>query len=235
MSDIINIYCDESCHLINDGFKSMVLGSLIVPYDKVKPITEKIKSLKLKHGMDVHNELKWTKVSNNKIQLYCDIVDFFLKDPDLKYRCVVVPDKSKLDHERFGRTHDNFYYVMYYYCLRFVMKPENQYNIYFDLKDTHQEEELKRLGDYLISETKVPKPNLKLQPILSYESQFIQLCDLLTGAVSYKNRELSSSLAKTSLVELIISNTNQSLVQTSVVREEKFNVFVWTPRECQDR
>ncbi len=28
METIINIYCDESCHLPNDGQKAMVLGTL---------------------------------------------------------------------------------------------------------------------------------------------------------------------------------------------------------------
>lgn len=232
MSDIINIYCDESCHLINDGFKSMVLGSLIVPHHKVKSISEMIKFCKVVHGMDVHNELKWTKVSNNHVKLYQNIIKLFLNDPDIRFRCVVVPDKSKLDHEKFGRTHDNFYYVMYYYGLKFVINPENRYNIYFDYKDTKQNEELRKLKTVLCHDSKIPLSSLKLQTVLSFESQLIQLCDLLTGIVSYRNRDLFSSEAKNSLVKMVMSETNQSLNRISPVKEKKFNVFVWEPKEC---
>lgn len=31
MSEFFNIYCDESCHLENDGQKSMVLGAVSCP------------------------------------------------------------------------------------------------------------------------------------------------------------------------------------------------------------
>lgn len=235
MSDILNIYCDESCHLMNDGFNSMVLGSLIIPYDKVKEVSEKIKCYKVLHGMDVHNELKWTKVSNNKIEFYMDIINLFFSDKDIRFRCVVVPDKSKLKHDIFGRTHDNFYYVMYYYGLKFVLNPKNKYNIYFDYKDTCQYDELRKLKTYLQKDTSIPESSLKLQPVLSFESQLIQLCDLLTGAVSYRNRGLCESDAKTSIVEMIEKETKQSLSKISLVKEEKFNVFVWTPRDCKDQ
>ena len=33
MGDTYNIYCDESCHLRNDGQKAMVLGALWCPLD----------------------------------------------------------------------------------------------------------------------------------------------------------------------------------------------------------
>ena len=29
MSESIHIYCDESCHLENDGMKAMVLGAIL--------------------------------------------------------------------------------------------------------------------------------------------------------------------------------------------------------------
>jgi hypothetical protein len=211
----------------------MVLGSLIIPYEKVKEISEKIKGVKLLHGMDAHNELKWTKVSNNKIDLYRDIVKLFLSDNDIRFRCVVVPVKSKLNHDQYFRTHDNFYYVMYYYGLKFVIDNGLKYNIYFDYKDTNQSQELDTLKGFLHRNCDIPISNLKLQSILSYESQLMQLSDLLTGIVSYKNRGLSSSKAKTELVGLIIDSTGQTLTGSSLVRENKFNVFVWTPQKCR--
>ena len=47
---VINIYCDESCHLENDKHTSMVLGGVSCPISKVRDISVKIKELKEKYG-----------------------------------------------------------------------------------------------------------------------------------------------------------------------------------------
>ena len=39
MSETFNIYCDESCHLENDGQKAMVLGAVWCPLDKTRGLT----------------------------------------------------------------------------------------------------------------------------------------------------------------------------------------------------
>ena len=36
---VINIYCDESCHLENDKHTSMVLGGVSCPISKVRDIS----------------------------------------------------------------------------------------------------------------------------------------------------------------------------------------------------
>lgn len=41
MSDIFNIYCDESCHLQNDHQQVMVLGTVWCPLEKTKEIADK--------------------------------------------------------------------------------------------------------------------------------------------------------------------------------------------------
>ena len=46
MSNTVHIYCDESCHLENDGMKAMVLGALWCPADQRKLLSRKIKVLK---------------------------------------------------------------------------------------------------------------------------------------------------------------------------------------------
>ncbi|NHQ60865.1 DUF3800 domain-containing protein [Chlorobium sp. BLA1] len=38
MSEIFNIYCDESCHLENDRHKAMVLGAVWCPLDESRII-----------------------------------------------------------------------------------------------------------------------------------------------------------------------------------------------------
>lgn len=43
-----NIYCDESCHLLNDNINDMVLGAVWCPKERVKEISDRIKQIKKK-------------------------------------------------------------------------------------------------------------------------------------------------------------------------------------------
>jgi hypothetical protein len=55
----------------------------------------------------------------------------------------------------------------------------------------------------------------------------LQLADLLLGAVGYANRGLSSSAAKSALVERIKKRTGYGLTRPTLLRESKFNLFIW--------
>ena len=50
MAQVINVYCDESCHLQNDDQKVMVLGAIWCPLDKTREISTRIREIKQKHG-----------------------------------------------------------------------------------------------------------------------------------------------------------------------------------------
>jgi len=67
MSQIYNVYCDESCHLENDGQKVMVLGAVWCPLEKSHEIMLRLREIKKKHGLNPKFEIKWTKVSLGKI------------------------------------------------------------------------------------------------------------------------------------------------------------------------
>jgi len=63
MSQVFNIYCDESCHLENDGISSMVLGAIWSPANRRVTLDTGLRQLKSAHGLPVNFEIKWTKVS----------------------------------------------------------------------------------------------------------------------------------------------------------------------------
>ena len=63
MSELFNIYCDESCHLENDGQKSMVLGAIYCPKDKAREIAVRLREIKKEFGLSRWMEVKWTSVS----------------------------------------------------------------------------------------------------------------------------------------------------------------------------
>jgi hypothetical protein len=70
-----------------------------------------------------------------------------------------------------------------------------------------------------------------VQVIGSHEVEQIQLCDFLTGAISYANRGLAANPAKVVLVERLRKRSGYQLTRTTLLRERKVNVFIWQPQE----
>ncbi len=231
-----NVYCDESCHLLNDGIRAMVLGAVWCPKDKVKEINRKIRDIKLKNGFNPKAEVKWTKVSNGNIDLYKSLITFFFEESDLHFRAVVIPDKNVLDHTSYNQTHDDFYYKMYFVMLNQIWDPDSSYNVYLDIKDTQGYEKVKLLEH--ISRTKqydyTGSMILKLQQIRSHESEVLQITDLLIGTLGYIHRSLETSNAKLELIRNVKShlhdmNRSYSLLRSTYLKESKFNMLVWEP------
>ncbi len=232
MSQIYNVYCDESCHLENDGHLSMVLGATWCPLEKTKEISSRISEIKKKNHLNDNFEIKWTKVSpSKKINFYMDIIDYFFDDDDLHYRCLIIPDKEKIDHHNFKQTHDEWYYKMYFNTLKSILNPRNKYRIYIDIKDTRGAEKIRKLREFLHNNFYDFDRNIieRMQLVRSHESKLLQVCDLLNGAVCYLNRGLKENKGKMEIIKRIKERSGYSLNKTTLYKEEKFNIFVWSP------
>ena len=233
MKPIINMYCDESCHLENDGINVMGLGSVWCEKSKVKEINRRISEIKAKHGVAATSEVKWTKVAPVKRGLYLDLVDYFFDDDDLHFRGLVIPDKSQLDHYHFHQTHDEWYYKMYFDMLRVIFSPRNLYNVFIDIKDTHSTERARKLHEVCCNDIYDFSHSIiqRIQPIRSEEVQIMQLTDILLGAFVFANRvfptDESRSKTKQEIIDRIRRRSGYSLKKTTLLREEKFNLFIW--------
>ena len=235
MSTIYNIYCDESCHLENDHQPIMVFGAIWCLLEKSHEISMRIREIKRRHNLSDKFEIKWTKVSPAKQSFYMDILDYFLDDDDLHFRALVVPNKSVLQHAIYKQTHDIFYYKMFFNLLKVILDPKDCYRIYFDIKDTNSAKRLAKLHEVLCNnlydfETRIIE---RLQTVRSNEVELIQLVDFLTGIISYANRGLDTSKAKTSLVQRLQQRSGYTLLKTTLLRENKVNIFIWLPLEDQ--
>ena len=225
----INIYCDESCHLEHDSHTAMVVGAVWCRLENVKTIHKRIADIKERHGFGRSREVKWTRVSPGKLEFYLDLLDYFFDTSDLCFRCIVVPEKAKLRHDDFNQTHDEFYYKLYYLLISRLLKPQTEFNIYLDEKDTLGASKVAHLKDVLRS-ANFDLNGMKLgnfQTVKSSEVAIVQLADILTGAVSYVARGLATSEAKLELVKKISARSKYSLTRSSVFKEEKFNIFYW--------
>ena len=244
MKPTINIYCDESCHLQNDKEPVMVIGAVYCPIEKKEEIFERLYSFKLKHNLIPKNkkndnenrtyyELKWNKVSKSKIEYYKDVINYFFDDDDLQFRVLVVSNKTDIDYEKFNHTHDTFYYKMYFGMLKAILNPENSHHIYIDIKDTKSKEKVHKLEQVLRNDKYDYSKEIikKVQQVRSHEVEILQLTDLLVGATAYVNRGLANSKAKNELINLIKHRSKYSLTKSTLLKERKFNVFIWEPQK----
>ena len=237
MSQIFNVYCDESCHLENDHQQAMVLGAVWCPLEKVREITTRLREIKQGHGLKPEFETKWIKVSPAKVQFYLDLVDYFFDNDNLHFRTLVIPDKSKLMHQVFGQNHDTWYYKMYFNMLKVIINPRDRYRIYIDLKDTRGAEKIAKLHDVLCNNMLDFSRNVieRVQTVRSHEIEILQLADLLIGSISHVNRSQTGSSAKQALVERMRQRSTYELTKSTLYLESKVNIFRWQASELIDK
>lgn len=208
----------------------MVLGAVWCPLEKTREIADRLREIKQKHGLDPKFEVKWTKVSPAKKDFYLDLVDYFFDDDDLRFRALIVPDKSLLRHGEFpGQDHDDWYYKMYFDMLKLILSPDARFRVYLDIKDTRGAQKAAKLHEVLCNNLYDFSREVieRLQQVHSHEIEQLQLADLLIGAVSYVNRDLQGNAGKIALVDRIRKRSRYSLTRSTLLREEKFNLFRW--------
>lgn len=226
---IYNVYCDESCHLENDGQKAMVFGAIWSAIDRKTEISHRLNEIRDRHRMPPEFEFKWTKVSGSKVQMYLDIVDYFFDSDDMHFRCLVIPNKRIINHEKFNQSHDDWYYKQYFNMLKTILKPTETYNIYLDIKDTRSKHKVRKLHDVLCNNAYDFSREViqKVQQIRSHEVIQSQIADILIGAMAYKARGLSGNSGKDKIIERISERSGYSLSRSTLYKEEKFNILYW--------
>lgn len=218
MKKTFNIYCDESTHIENDGHPYMILSYISTPYHLLKMHNKNIREMKMEHLY--RGEMKWSSISKSQYPFYNNVVDYFFSN-DLRFRAIVI-DKSQLNHSKFNQDHNTFYDKMYYQLLNKKIEPDNTYNIYVDIKDTYSYLKARSLKKYLERDYS----NIRtLQVIRSYESELMQLTDVLMGAINYRLRGFDKVTAKNNIIEKIEKITQKPLTQKTSPNESKFNLF----------
>ena len=225
-----NIYCDESCHLEHDNNDIFVVGGMKCPQAEVKRINSEILSLKEYFGYNKKSEIKWTKISNGNLNFYLALVELFFKDAALSFRGYIGRGKTELDNPGHSQSFDDWYYKMYYRMLEFVLNknPNDNFNIYLDIKDTLGSKKITIIQKYLNSHCGRSIVN-HIQLVHSDEVAILQLADLFIGALSYKHRSLNGSESKLTIIKKIEEMSEQNLLLTSSYKQTKANWFVWTP------
>lgn len=213
-----NLYCDESCYTSNPEHPFLLLGYIGVPYNRMELHKREIKELKLKHNF--FSEIKWSKVSHSKYSFYQELIEYFFAS-DLFFRAIVI-DKSQIKNEIFKQDDHTFYYKMYYQLIHHKIDMTANYNIYFDVKDSLSKIKIRTLKEILNVQYGVFR---NIQSIPSKESIFIQLTDLILGAISYKLRNLSKVKTKMDIIKKIEKECGHPLDRMTPKDEQKLNLF----------
>lgn len=223
MRNIYNIYCDESS-VDNPGAKFMVIGALFVARSKVPQIKNKIKELQNKHH--IKGELKWIKASNKSLDFYKELFTylFSLRAMDLSYRCIVV-DKELVDYKTYHNEDKELaFYKFYYQLLKKPLERNNNYYIFLDFRPSRDANRVRRLGEFL---RMVCGDIIKhIQGYSSDNNIFIQIADVITGAIAFSRNKLATSRNKKQLASVIAKSIDrENLSFSSLLSEKRFNIF----------
>lgn len=231
MTGTINIYSDESDHLGVYG-PNIVVGAVWCSPETARRLSGEVKLAKQRYGVSNSIEIKWTKVSQSKLEYYKALIDLVMDSDDIGFRSVIAP-KADLDHEKYNHTPDDFYYILQYYLVRNVANAHDaSFRIFLDHKDTWSGVRSHRLRDYLQNTGQLSSKEFSAQPVRSHEVVGLQLADLLIGAVAFANRPAKDgeSSAKRELVQYIEEHAGQKLTFETPPSVQKFNLFFWKPQ-----
>lgn len=233
---MINIYCDESCHLEHDESSVMVLGAMKCTEEYKKSICSDIREIKTKYGLSTWFEIKWTKVSASKIEFYKELIDYFFSNDNLSFRSIVAQNKKRLNHSLYNKgNHDLWYYKMYFRLLDPLICDTERYKIFIDIKDIHGGPRIYKLKDVLCNNIYDFHSEVihGIYQVNSKESEILQLADLFIGVLSYYHRDMGSksnaNLGKMILIEYMRSRYSINMDAKTSRYENKYNLFIWNP------
>ena len=220
------VYCDESRHSAKPGNTHLAIGGLWVPLVERDRISREVRSIARENGLG--SELKWSKVSGKYAVAYERIVEYFLTQPSLNFRAIVV-EHAKFDPELHGGDRELGFYKFYFRMLEKWLFADQSYTVLLDFQKNKGADRFGDLRRVLVNA--VPKATIhELTVIESSDTPLAQLCDILTGAVSagWCEAHLANpSSAKSRIGAFLARGLGWPSLRVSSVSPawSKFNVF----------
>lgn len=228
MATEFNIYCDESRHTSDTADRYLVIGALSCPRESKRDIVHRIHLLQAKHS--ARGEFGWSKVAPGKAAFFQELIDLFVSQPELRFRCLVA-DRNQLNHETFnGGDKELGFYKLYYQTLIHWLEPGNTYHVYLDWQQNASQERFADLHQILSRKLSGRAKLACLEPVSSHELPLLQLTDLFIGAVGYAWNQRATSTAKVAFCQQLAAGLEKlSLAFSSPWKnsDPKFNIFNW--------
>lgn len=207
---LFHIYCDES-RQSKDRF--MVLGGIIIPSSSVELFNKTM--LKFRKENNMYAELKWTKVTDQKINEYKRFVEYFfaLNNTDKLHFHSIIIDNHKINHRKFNKGDKEIGFYKFYYQLllhsfgKFCREAENdRFIVHLDYRNSRYS--LNTLKTILNRGMKKnysieTSPFRSIEPRNSKKTELIQINDIILGAIGFqKNGYDLLSESRKSKIEL---------------------------------
>jgi hypothetical protein len=226
MGKTYNIYIDETCHLEYDNSEVMCIGYAKILKNDYEQLKESFNKIKLKYKNPL--EIKWNKLTSSRIKLYKEWIDNFF-NCEVEFKCVLIKNKKNLDHIRYNREDKNsYYYKTLVQLLSTNALNEDEHRVYLDVKDTRGKTRLILLNEELQKKFNNKSPFVYFQHIHSHENDFLQLTDLLIGAICYKARteftKENSSAVKKEIINYLEQKSGYNLNDGTEPWETKFHI-----------
>jgi Protein of unknown function (DUF3800) len=219
------VYCDESgleALARKDAHRYIVIGGIWFPSDYRKQFKAEFETIRQRNN--VHGELKWSKVSPRYEDIYKEVIDYFFRSNDIRFRAIVI-ESSKVDHVKFNSADAELgFYKFYYQLLHHWIYDFNSYDIFVDLKVNRSKGRLKDL-ERVLERSNLTSDIKQVQGLPSEQSVGIQMADILTGLVSTKFNNEATGCAKLSLIKHLEENHLHKPIFATPKWQEKFNIF----------
>ncbi len=258
----IRIYSDESRH-INERF--MLLSGLWVDEDNIKKARSQIRKHRQKHGytdsngkhFDFEGEFKWQKVSDKYLHVYRGLVDIFfdwIQHDTVRFCCMLI-DKEEAIVKKYKNIDQDGYFKLLYQLYLHNSKIPAVYKIFPDsISNATVKVNLLKLDScldaslrnkfvpLLNSQEKIPAKGFvnNITPINSKSSEFIQMIDVIMGAIGFLQnglfRRKKVKIAKVKMMKYVFEKmTLSGAIFVSgkhyyVAKSTKFNIWLFKPR-----
>lgn len=233
---ILEVYADESSQ---NSHKYMVLGGIVVISTRRDQVLTAFREIRGKHRL--FGELKWGKISSAKLHVYKEFIDCFFafySENVLHFHSLVI-DTSKLDHAQYnkGNAEIGFSKFIYQLLIKFgrLYHAKGNFHVHLDDRTTRQSlEELRQiLNSGIRKRWGVDRyPYKRVQFLESHKSDFLQVVDLLIGAIAFvKNGHYlksDASPARKELADYICQRAClPSLGHSTPMRMQKFTIWIF--------
>ncbi len=221
----------------------MVIGGIVTLRENEQRFAETMALYRQSHNMRA--ELKWTKVSNQKLNEYRALIDlFFSVNQSFHFKTIVV-DTQEIDHRRYNKNDAElgFYKLMYQFLLHSFgayLRPADQCIVFLDRRTTSYyklstlcailNNGLRKKYKYL------QHPIRNIQATNSKYSDLIQVADVLMGAIGYEmngaHTRTGARRSKVLLAEYIAQKAGLVNLQQPTPRSRKdFSIWHFHFRE----
>ncbi len=238
------IYCDES-RQSQDRF--MVLGGLVIRADSEEVFNDTME--KYREVTNMRAELKWSKVSIQKLSEYKTFIDYFfaLNNADrIHFHCMIV-DNHQVNHRKFNQNNPELGFYKFYYQLllhafgRRYCKTDHEARFIVHLDERTTKYKLETLK-VILNRGIMKKygigwnPFRSIEPGDSKQSNLLQVDDLLIGAVGYQKNSYNliagAKQAKIDLAEHIATTAGlPDLRADTLANNKRFTIWNFSLRK----